>query len=300
MHRAFAVWLLAKPWRASISAVLLGVASILGFSLLAVPAGAVAVLATLARDARTGLQAVLAGAVSVGALLLGSGQPVAATIAWIALVFAIPFCLAAIAHRTGSLRLGFQIAVLGAALVVVLIYVAMDDPVGQWQAFTAEWMRTFADQLKQMGAAFDEQAARALFARTNWGTLVVEGLLTVLSSFFLGCWWQSLAQAPGAFGKEFQQLGLGKVLGALAVVVILASFALDKLNVAAPLLNALLWIAMAVLAIQGLAAAHRFRASGRMGRGWLVATYLLLIFAAPVMIALLAGWGVADNWRKVT
>jgi hypothetical protein len=35
-----------------------------------------------------------------------------------------------------------------------------------------------------------------------------------------------------------------------------------------------------------------------MAAGWLWAIYVLLVIAAPVMVAAIAGWGFVDNWLR--
>ncbi len=55
---------------------------------------------------------------------------------------------------------------------------------------------------------------------------------------------------------------------------------------------------MGALMVVGLAAAHRFKAEGRLNGAWLWAIYVLLVLAAPVMVAALAGWGFVDNWLR--
>ena len=67
-----------------------------------------------------------------------------------------------------------------------------------------------------------------------------------------------------------------------------------------PLISALTWIAFVALTFQGLAAAHRSRAGGRLSRGWLAAIYVLLIVPLSMMqtMFVLATWGFADNWLR--
>jgi hypothetical protein len=69
-----------------------------------------------------------------------------------------------------------------------------------------------------------------------------------------------------------------------------------------PLIDSLAWVGFVALAFQGLTAAHRSRAGGRLNRGWLVAIYLLLIVPLPPSMMLtmfvLALWGFADNWLR--
>jgi hypothetical protein len=49
-----------------------------------------------------------------------------------------------------------------------------------------------------------------------------------------------------------------------------------------------------------LSAAHRSRAGGRLGRGWLAAIYVLLIapLSNVVTMFVLRSWGFADNWLR--
>jgi hypothetical protein len=67
-----------------------------------------------------------------------------------------------------------------------------------------------------------------------------------------------------------------------------------------PLISALAWVAFVALSFQGLAAAHRSRAGGRLNRGWLAAIYLLLVVPLSMMLTMfvLAIWGFADNWLR--
>ncbi len=296
MHRAFAGWLIGKPWRAFLLTAIFGVLSPQGLSPLSVVAGAIPVLLLLSRDARFGLQAALGGSVAVSAVLLASRQSVLESLASVALLFLAPIGLAMLLQRTGSLRWCFQIAVLAAGLLLVGIYVGVDAPVALWR----QLLLAAVQEVTQSGLIADDQTVLQSLAHTNWGTYVALWLVTVFGALSLGSWWQSLIKSPGAFGREFQQLRLGAVLGLLSVLSVCAAFAFDKLNVDAPLVDALVWVATVALACQGLSAVHRLKASGRVGRGWLTATYVLLILPLTMLfvVMLLAGWGVADNWRR--
>jgi hypothetical protein len=114
-----------------------------------------------------------------------------------------------------------------------------------------------------------------------------------MCALFLARWWQARAGQPGRFGAEFQQLRLGKVLGSAAAVSIAASFLSER-----PLVDDVARLFMGALMVVGLAAAHRFKAEGRLNGAWLWAIYVLLVLAAPVMVAALAGWGFVDNWLR--
>ncbi|HYM35736.1 MAG TPA: hypothetical protein VET48_10095 [Steroidobacteraceae bacterium] len=291
MHRAFAAWLIAKSWRAPLAAAICGVLP-LGL----IFGGGIPVATLLARDARTALSAAIAGSAIAASLTIASGKPIELTIVLVTMAYFAPLGLAVIVRQIGSLRWAFQAAIVGASVVLAAIYLGMDNPAARWQ----EFLRVMMSQLLQNELNLSQQVLEKSAANTNWGAFVAPCLLMVLGWLFLGCWWHTLLNAPGAFGKDFQQLRLGKVLGGLAVAIVLASFALDRFGLRIALIDALLWIATIALALIGLAAAHRLKASGRVGRGWLTATYVLLMFpvTSPIVVMLLAGWGVADNWRR--
>jgi hypothetical protein len=130
-----------------------------------------------------------------------------------------------------------------------------------------------------------------------WGSYAALTLDTVLGALFLGRWWDTLVASAGSFGREFRQLKLGLWLGlamtVTVIVAVLADFAL---------VDALAWVAVTALAFEGLSAAHRGRAGGRFGQAWLVLIYVFLIVppTAFIMVALLAGWGFMDNWRRTS
>jgi len=128
-----------------------------------------------------------------------------------------------------------------------------------------------------------------------WGALGGLTLATLFGSMLLGRWWDSLVRAPGAFGAEYRNLRLGVALGVVVTVVFVLAIVMDS-----PLISALAWVAFVALAFQGLAAAHRSRAGGRLNRGWLAAIYLLLVVPLSSMLTMfvLAVWGFADNWLR--
>jgi hypothetical protein len=133
------------------------------------------------------------------------------------------------------------------------------------------------------------------WSRTMWGALAALALATVFGAVLLGRWWQSLLDTPGSFGVEYRQLRLGRALGVATTVLFIVALLTDSALVAS-----LAWVAFAALAFQGLAAAHRSKAVGRLDRGWLVAIYVLLIVlpVTSIVVFLLAIWGFADNWLR--
>ena len=92
--------------------------------------------------------------------------------------------------------------------------------------------------------------------------MTVLTVLLAMCALFLARWWQVRPQQPGQFGAEFQQLRLGKVLGVAAALAIGASLLTDR-----PLVDDLGRLFMGALMVVGLAAAHRFKAEGRLNAG---------------------------------
>ena len=116
---------------------------------------------------------------------------------------------------------------------------------------------------------------------------------------FLARGWQAGLYNPGGFGAEFRALRLGRRF-ALATALIGAVAALPirgaVVTIAADALLALLLVYL----LQGLALVHALvhtrvvRPPAR--RGWLGAVYVVLLFAAPNIVPLLAMMGWVDAW----
>ncbi|HEY5810136.1 MAG TPA: hypothetical protein VIT67_19340, partial [Povalibacter sp.] len=195
--------------------------------------------------------------------------------------------------RTGSLNLCFQLAVASVAGAVVVIYLVLPDPAAVW----VDLLKRVVQTMDEAGLHFtgDTAGMITLWARTMWGALAALMLGTALGSLFLGCWWQTLLDSPGRFGAEYRGLRLGAVLGLAVTGLFIAAFLTDS-----ALIASLAWVAFAALSFQGLAAAHRSKAGGRLNRGWLAAIYVLLIvpLSMSITVVVLAIWGFADNWLR--
>lgn len=293
MHRAIAAWLTERPWRAAVAIAFCGALSQL-IPPLTVLVCAIPVLSALRFDARTGL---VVAAIGTGAALWITYSLAPAvmpgTFIGIALTFFGPLGLALLLKRTGSLNLCFQVAVLSIAVLLAVVHAALPDPVAFWKPLLMQVL----DSMQAAGIKIedDRDALVAGWAPAMWGALGGITLATVFGSMLIGRWWDTLLRAPGAFGAEYRDLRLGVALGAAVTVVFVLA-----LTTASPLISALAWVAFVALAFQGLAAAHRSRAGGRLNRGWLAAIYLLLIvpLSTTVTMFVLAIWGFADNWLR--
>lgn len=291
MNRSLATWLAENPVGAVFVTGLLGLLPLLGLGFAFFMPGAVPALVVLMRGPRAGLAVAAGASLLLVAAMWMIGRPVPVGLIYSAWVLGPPLALGVLLARTGSLALCLQVSVLAAAVMLAFLHVSLGDP----QAFWAPFVREVAEEMQRRGLPMNlEQDGFAdMLARTLWGWVTVLTMLLAMCALFLARWWQSLPSEAGRFGAEFQQLRLGVVLGVLGAAVIGASFFMDR-----PLVDDLGRIFLGALTLVGLAAAHRFKAAGRLNGMWLWAIYVLLVLAAPVMVAALAGWGFVDNWLR--
>jgi hypothetical protein len=293
MHRAIATWLTQQSWRAVFAGAFSGAMAPQMPMPFLVFAGAIPVLMVLRGEERVAFGAASTAAIAAGWTLLSLVPPALWTLAGIVAVIYSGLGLAWVWRRTSSPNLCFQLAVLGTALALTLVYVFVSDP----QALWIERLNQLVEAMAQAGIRLEGNVDLLvqMWARTMWGALAAMTLGVILMSLFLGRWWATLLDAPGQFGEEFRQLRLGRVLGT-AVTLLLAL----ALGLQSAWIDSLAWVALAGLACQGLAAAHRGRAIGRLHRGWIAAIYVLLLMplSTSITVLVLAIWGFADNWLR--
>jgi hypothetical protein len=293
MHRAIAVWLTGHPWRAAFASAMSGALSPQLPLPFLVIAGAIAVLVALRFDLRYALGMAFTAAVAASFVELTAGRPSGWLVFGVALLFFGPVLLGWLLRQIGSLNLVFQVALLAMAVLLMMVFAVLPDPVGMWRP----QLELLWNSMAAAGLQFDGDRAVIVdaWARTIWGGLAALSLATVFGAVLLGRWWQSLLDTPGSFGVEYQQLRLGRALGIAITVLFIVALLTDS-----ALVGSLASVAFAALAFQGLAAAHRSKAFGRLDRAWLVAIYVLLI-VLPVtsfVVLMLAIWGFADNWLR--
>jgi hypothetical protein len=293
MHRAIAAWLTERPWHAAVAAAFCGALSLQMLMPFMVLAGAIPVLVALRSDSKLAFAVAATGAAAAVWVVLSVAQSELWIVAGLVALIASPMLLGLLLKRTGSLNLCFQAAISAVALALVVVHIALPDPAGIWVELLERVLASMADAgLKLTG---DTDAMIAIWARTMWGALAALTLAMILGSLFLGCWWQTLLDSPGGFGREYRGLRLGLVLGVCVTLLFVVAFWTES-----ALIASLAWVAFAALSFQGLAAAHRSKAGGRLNRGWLAAIYVLLIvpLSMSVTVLVLAVWGFADNWLR--
>jgi hypothetical protein len=291
MNRTFASWIGDNPGAAVFLTGLLGLLPLFGLGFAFFLPGAVPALVALVRSPRDGLLVAAGASLLLALAMWALGRPAPVGLIYALWVLGPPLALAVLLRRGASLALCLQLAVVGGAAMVVLLHATLGDP----EQFWAPFVRELAQEMQRRGLPMDleEDGLVETLARTLWGWVTVLTMLLAMCALFLARWWQARGDQAGRFGAEFQQLRLGKVLGTAAAVAVAASLWSEQ-----PLVNDLARLFMGALTVVGLAAAHRFKAEGRLNGAWLWAIYALLVLAAPVMVAALAGWGFVDNWLR--
>ncbi|HMN43415.1 MAG TPA: hypothetical protein PKE27_02515 [Povalibacter sp.] len=293
MHQAIAAWLTERPWRAALAAAICGTFSLQMLMPFMVLAGAIPVLVALKVESKQALVAAATAAAAAIWIVVSLAPDASWLIAGVLILIFGPVLLALLLKQTGSLNLCFQVAVAAVAVAVLGVHLGLPDPASVW----VELLKRVIESMESAGLHFagDTDAMIAIWSRTMWGALAALTLATLLGALFLGCWWQTLLDSPGRFGAEYRQLRLGRVLGLAVTALFVAAFLSDS-----ALIASLAWVAFTALSFQGLAAAHRSKAGGRLNRGWLAAIYVLLIvpLSMSITVLVLAIWGFADNWLR--
>ncbi len=291
MNRSLAQWLAGNPVGAVLVTGLLGLLPLLGLGIAAFLPGAVPALVVLVRGERQGTIVALGASLIFAAVILLFGRPVWMGLVYSAWVLGPPLLLAVLLVRTASMSLCLQVTALVGTVLLVVLHGSFGDP----QQFWAPFVRDLAQQMKTQGLPMDleKDGLADTLARTLWGWIAVLTMTLAMSSLFLARWWQSLPEAAGAFGVEFRQIRLGRVLGIAAALVIGASLFTQQ-----ALVDDIGRLFLGALVIVGLAAAHRRVAEGKLGPVSLWVTYATLVLVAPLAVVALAAWGFVDNWLR--
>jgi hypothetical protein len=290
-NRSFATWIVDRPGPAVLVTGLLGLLPLLGLGFAFFLPGAVPALVVLMRGARAGALVAAGASLLLASVVWFVGRPLPVGLIYATWVLGPPLALAVLFRRTESRSMALQGAVLLGVVLLLMLHLTLGDP----EQFWAPLVRDLAAEMQRRGLPMNleqDQFVETL-SRTLWGWVTVLTVLLAMCALFLARWWQSRNGQPGRFGAEFQQLRLGLALGTVAAVTIVVSLLIDR-----PLAGDLARLFLGALLIVGLAAAHRFKATGRLAGAWLWLIYVLLVLAAPIMVAVLAGWGFIDNWLR--
>lgn len=296
MMQRLAAFAMAARWRAVLTATLSAAAALVLPPLtspLNYLGGAVIGLVSLRLGAREGAGVLVAGVALLAALGLAVGG-FAVPLAVATLTLWLPVWLAALLLRV-SRSLGLTLRATGAAAVVLvmLAHLWLGDP-------QAWWLPRLDEVLKPVfeGQGIDAGTYVSELARWMTGLLGAAMVMSVTLSLLLARAWQAGLYNPGGFGAEFRRLALGRV-AAVASLVLVALAALPPTGALKAFAADAVPTLLVLYVIQGLAVAHALAVRYQARRGWLIALYVLLLFAAPQVMPLVALAGWSDAWIDV-
>lgn len=256
--------------------------------------GTVVGLLTLRKGLVFGLQTMSASLLILLLASLLAGLPYQLCIGY-ALGIWLPVSLTAMVLRwTESQGLALLASGLIATLVIVAMYVLVDDVAGWWRSWIEVMLEknVSAQELVQYQQAL--QPASVLF-----NAIVSVGvMLNIFTSLLLARWWQSNLFNKGAFRKEFYALRLPPlVLAVSGLLVILTLFSTESLQ---GMCRDILFVMIFMYLVQGVSAVHRVVEKYGLSGAWLIAMYcmLLLVPQIGVLIACLGMTDVYINWRR--
>lgn len=208
----------------------------------------------------------------------------AGLVTWFPILF-IASVLAISNSWSKTLQLILLIAVVG----VLLFHFMYPDAATFW----VQLLEPLKPLLKQSYQFSDAEIDESVMIASQWmtGTFAATFALLTIISLMIARNWQAMLFNPGGFGEEFRQIRIGKPasIGLLAGIA-LAVFTNNQM------ITELIMVAIAIFMFQGLSVAHGLVKLRGMRVGWLIALYALMFILLIQMIALLATFGLIDNY----
>lgn len=293
MLRSLATFAMQGRWQAAVTASLLAVAAIILPPLNYLASGII-VLATLRTGPKEGLRVL-----GVALLVFAVVAAIAFRQVWLT---AILFLSAWLPVYLVTLTLGFtrslakaMMAAMGVGVLMVLLtHLILPDPALWWQQTLAPFMQLLIEQEGWQLNQADTEAFFVGLSSLMTGLLAAAATFNIIIALLIGRAWQASLYDPGAFGREFTKLTLGKPLAILTAALMLLT--ITPLANSMKILADCLPVLLVIFAIQGIAVVHAIVRQKEKSVGWLVAMYVILVFMFPQMLTLLATLGVTEQW----
>ena len=239
-----------------------------------------------------------------GLLIMALGGLACSVLAWLTLGNAViavgviilmwlPVWLLAILLRAmRSLDVAVQGALLLGVVLILAQFMRSGDPAADWRLI----LEPFVESLVTSELIEETYQAELIDAMSRWmpGLVAAGFFIQSVVSIFLARWWQAILYNPGGFRQEFHRLRMHKGVALVTLGVVAGSLLTS--GDAVTWLDFLLTLLTTGWMVQGLALIHGLVARFKANAGWLVGTYVLLMFAPSYMIGLLAAVGFADTW----
>ncbi|MCP3870307.1 MAG: DUF2232 domain-containing protein [Gammaproteobacteria bacterium] len=253
---------------------------------------AVVALVTLRQGPKEGaLLMVFAGGACMVLAYLALGQ--AALVAGFVVVMWLPgWLLSNLLRSSRSLAITIQGGLLLGLSAIIWQYLQHDDPVATWREILEPLVHSMVES--EMLSETHEQGLLDVMSQWMPGAMAAGFFLQTMVSVLLARWWQAVLFNPGGFRSEFHRLRMGRTLGVLTLLLLLPGLLNSEFSGAFADYIGLLLLAGWFLV--GLALVHGMVGLLGANTGWLVAMYILLLFAMPHTATILALVGFIDAW----
>ncbi|PVV12396.1 MAG: hypothetical protein B6D77_05485 [gamma proteobacterium symbiont of Ctena orbiculata] len=289
--KALASFVMRGPSQSAMATTALTMLSLI-FPLIGIVGSACVGLVFLRQGASAGIKTLLLSTLAIALLMVVIvSNPLPAV--GVLLVLWMPIAMLGMALRnTKSLALTTQLAIGFGLLVVLIQYMVLSEPALFWQEYLQPLGKRFVDS-----GLLDQSQGDQLVAQLSvvmCGAVSVVYMLQLTASLYLARWWQARLYNPGGFSKEFHQLRVHWMVGAVGALA-LSLLLMPAGNVPA-LLNCVGAVFLGVLFLQGLAVAHGVFEGMKSAQLWLVLVYIMLIMFMPQMVMVLTSIGLMDVW----
>ncbi|EHQ51129.1 hypothetical protein ECTPHS_00470 [Ectothiorhodospira sp. PHS-1] len=286
--RQLASFIMQSRLRAVTATVGFGVIGLLIPPLALVSSAAVA-LVTLRVGPQQALAVVALAAVVVGLIGWVAGlSPVVGLVT--ALVQWVPaLALATVLRSTVSWAATLVTGIAIGCGVVLMLHLSVPDITQMWYSVLQQTVGPLFDQSGMTTLEREEAFRQAAAVMT--GMLAAVSLLALSLSLVLARYWQSVLYNPGGFAQEFHQLSMGRVPAILLLVLLVLG-----LFAGMTLMFELSLVFLAAFFLHGLAVIHGINRKLNLSRLWLVMTYVVMAFALPQMMVVLATLGMVDSF----
>jgi len=257
---------------------------------LSILSAAVVALVTLRRGMREGLLILGLSGFACAALALLLFSHALPVVGFVLLMWLPVWLLGGLLRVNRSLGATLAAALLFGLLALGGQYLQSQDPVDAWRELLQPFIASVVDA-QLIDAGISQQLLETM---AGWmpGSIAAGFVLQSMAALITARWWQSVLYNPGGFREEFQQLRLPSALAWITLLVLVMNWFTQEVGLPTYLTMLLLvgWL------LQGLSLVHALRRRLGASLAWLVALYVLMLFAMPYVVGALALAGFADSW----
>lgn len=172
-------------------------------------------------------------------------------------------------------------------LSILLLHLFVTDLPGVWLDILRQ---TLGDFFLRTGIPPEEVEQRLrLAADLMSGILAMAMVLNISVSLLIARYWQAALYNPGGFAKEYRALQLGR-----SAALVLLALLVGSVFVQGNIFTELALVLLGIFFLQGIAIVHAVVDRLGMHSAWLVGMYVLMPFAFPQMLVVLATMGALD------